>query len=316
VGLGEQWATALPVQLIQDDASAAVQAPMDCFNAVNGQILSSASALGSNGILGIGSVTLDCGALCLDNHYANSYVQYYSCPRGATSALSCYPAAVGANLQVFNPVAKLGKDPANNNLADNNGMVLALPAVPDTGAAKVIGELIFGINTRSSNQLPLNARRIHLGVDWQNSLSTHGFDSYLSVTTQFNGQTIYNSYLDTGTNGLFFTDSSIAPCNAPVTGQATWYCPTTQLTKVALISDGDRPGQNPVEVSFIVGDLGSVAGFNTAIPGLAGAPANLPGSASSFSWGLPFFYGKRVSLSIWDPASKDPLYSASPWYSF
>ena len=316
VGLGEQWATALPVQLIQDDPGAAVQAPMDCFNAVNGQILSSASSLGSNGILGIGSVTLDCGVLCLDSHYANSYVQYYSCPPGASSALACYPAAVGANQQVFNPVAKLGKDLSNNGLADNNGVVLVLPAVPGTGAAKVIGELFFGINTRNNDQLPLNARQIHLGVDWQNSLSPHGFDSYLSVTTQFNGQTIYNSYLDTGTNGLFFTDSSITPCNAAVTGQATWYCPANPLTKKALMSDGDRPGQNPVEISFVVGDAGTIAAFDTAIAGLAGAPASSLGTTSSFSWGLPFFYGKRVSLSIWDPASKDAQYSTGPWYSF
>ena len=324
VGLGEQWASALVMQLIQDNPAAAVQAPLDCFNAVNGQVLGSASALGSNGILGIGSVTLDCGALCLDKHYANSYVQYYSCPPLASSALQCTPAAVTANLQVFNPVAALAKDPNNNNLADNNGVVLVLPALPATGAAKVNGELIFGINTRStdagkrstSNQLAAGANRIQLGVDWQNSLSAHGFDSYLSVTTQYNGQTIYNSYLDTGTNGLFFSDSSIARCAATVPGEASWYCPLSALGKLATVSDGDRPGQNAAQVSFVVGNAGTLAQSITALAGMAGAPATSATSAASFSWGLPFFYGRRVSLSIWDTAARDPLFSTGPWYSF
>ncbi len=324
VGLGEQWASALPLQLIQDDPGAAVQAPLDCFNAVNGQVLSSVSALGSNGILGIGSVTLDCGALCLDKHYVNSYVQYYSCPPAASSALQCTPAAVAANLQVFNPVAALGKDPNNNNLADNNGVVLVLPALPETGAAKVNGELIFGINTRStdaskrsiSNQLAAGANRIQLGVDWQNSLSTHGFDSYLSVTTQYNGNTIYNSYLDTGTNGLFFSDSAIARCAAVAAGEASWYCPLSALSKSATVSDGDRPGQNAAKVFFTVGNAGTLAQSITALAGMAGAPAASDGSAASFSWGLPFFYGRRVSLSIWDLAARDPIFSTSPWYSF
>ncbi len=324
VGLGEQWATALPIQLIQDDPAAAVQAPLDCYNAVNGQVLGSASALGSNGILGIGSVTLDCGKLCLDSHYVNSYVQYYSCPPAASSALQCTPAAVAANLQVFNPVAALGKDPGNNNLADNNGVVLVLPAIPEGGAAKVNGELIFGINTRNtdaskrsvSNQLSLGANRIQLGVDWQNNLSAHGFDSYLSVTTQYNGNTIYNSYLDTGTNGLFFSDSSITRCSAPAPGEASWYCPLSALSKLASVSDGDRPGQNVAQVFFTVGNAGTLAQSITALAGMAGAPATSASSAASFSWGLPFFYGRRVSLSIWDPAARDPLFASSPWYSF
>ena len=325
VRLGEQWASALTVQLIQDDPNAALQVPLDCYNWIDGQVLSSATALGSNGILGIGSVVLDCGALCLDKHYLNSHVQYYSCPPGATSALNCSAAAVDANLQVYNPVARLAPDPGNNNLADNNGVVLVLPTVPDTGAAKVNGELIFGINTRStdslarsvSNQLPAAAARVHLGVDWQNNLSAHGLDSYLNISTQYQGgPIIYNSYLDTGTNGLFFSDSSIALCSAAVAGKPTWYCPATQLFKSAVLSDGDSPGLNAVTVDFLVRDSGSVSPSSTALPGMAGAPADPATSAASFSWGLPFFYGKRVSLSIWDKSSKDPLYSAGPWYSF
>ena len=325
VRLGEQWASALTVQLIQDGPNAAALLPDDCSQWIDGPVLSSASALGSNGILGIGSTVLDCGLGCLDKNYPDSiHAQYYSCPPGASGTLDCSAAAVVAPMQVFNPVARLAPDPANNNLADNNGVVLVLPAVPDTGAAKVNGELIFGINTRStdvgkrsiSNQLAAGAKPIRLGVDRQNSLSAHGFDSYLNISTEYNGRTIYNSYLDTGTNGFFFYDSSIALCSTPDSGKPTWYCPLKSLFPSAVLSDGDSPGLNALTVSFLVRDSGTVLPSSTALPGMAGAPADPLTSAASFSWGLPFFYGKRVLLSIWDPDAADPLFSTSPWYSF
>jgi hypothetical protein len=326
VGLGLQWATAVPMQLIQDDPKAAIQVPADCSRAVNGSVLSSVSALGSNGILGIGSVTLDCGEKCRLGNYVDpidpskSFVQYYSCPAGASSVLNCSAAAVGANQQIYNPVAALPKDPGNSNLADNNGVVLMLPPVLGLGAAKVHGELILGINTRPNNQLDLGASKVHLGVDFHNN-----YKSYLNVTTQYNGQTIYNSYLDTGTNGLFFTDNAITRC--PVTAPAPispWYCPEPQLkNKTATLSDGDVPGQNPIPVLFNVGNANNYfLTSNTAFGDLAGAPDAATASAPSFSWGLPFFYGRRVALSIWDPCpttgpcSKDPVYSSGPWYSF
>jgi hypothetical protein len=297
---GPQWATALPVQLIQDNnPSAAVQVPIDCSNAVSGTVLDSVSALGSNGVLGIGSVTLDCGHLCVGGKYAGTYVQYYSCPVDATSSLQCTAAAVGANQQVFNPVAALP--------IDNNGVVLVLPQVTGLGATKAHGELILGINTRSNNQLSATAPRIRLGVD-------PNVDSYLNITTQYNGQTIYNSYLDTGTNAVFFTDPAISFCKG-----SSWYCPVGSLQPTAVLSDGDKLlPQNPVTVQFGVGNADALfSTANTAFADLAGAaPASLTPGSTSFSWGLPFFYGRRVSLSIWDPASADILFAGGPWYSF
>lgn len=300
VVLGAQSVKAIPVQLIQDDPGAAVQAPMDCSQATNGQVLSSASALGSNGILGIGSVTLDCGLMCLQGNYAGSYVQYYSCPKDAKSEAACVPAAVPANMQIFNPVAALSND--------NNGVVLVLPAVTGLGASTVSGELIFGINTQPNNQLAAGQGRVRLGVDWQSKP-----DSYLNVTTHYKGQTIRNSYLDTGTNGLFFTDYS----NTPVVRCANsfWYCATNLPTQSATISDGDTLlPQHTVDVAFNVGNAEALfLTTNTAFGDLAGMP---PSAATtglpSFSWGLPFFYGRKVFLSIWQQAGAVD----GPWYSW
>jgi hypothetical protein len=275
------------------------------MDAVNGAVLSSADTLGSNGILGIGSVKLDCGQICLTGDYSRSHVQYYSCPSDVANVLGCKPAAVPSNFQVFNPVAALP-------LKYNNGVVLVLPQVTGLGAFKVHGELIFGINSETNNRLPDNANRINLGVDWQNNSS-----SYLNVTTTYKNTVIANSYLDTGTNALFFTDTDIANCpnsnvdkNEP---KPTWFCPKDPLHLSAVMSDGDNPQRNRTPVNF---DIGSAEALfttsNTAFALLGGTPVpRIPGELS-FSWGLPFFFGRRTYLSIWQQTGAEN----GPWYSF
>lgn len=299
VHMGNQTATVLPVQLIEDRTNAAVQPTPDCISAADNNILASASALGSNGILGIGSTTLDCGQNCVAGNYTGSFVQYYSCPPNATSVGACAPTAVQANQQVYNPVAAL---PA----AYNNGVVLKMPAVTDPGAATASGELIFGLNTVANNAVPAGATQVVLGTNPNNMAS------YLNVTTRYNGSTYLSSYLDTGTNGLFFTDNTIARCTG-----ATWYCPQNTLSVSAVISDGDNPALNPVNVSFQIGNAEALFSTNnTAFHDAAGAPpasANAqPGAALSFAWGMPFFYGRQVYLSIWQQAGA----VNAPWYAW
>ena len=168
IGLGRQTTGIVAVQLIEDDGTAPLQAPANCQNAADGQILSSAAALGSNGILGIGSTNLDCGQVCLDGSYAanNTFVQYYGCPPGATGIGSCSTTTpVPVNFQVSNPISAL------QDSAYSSGVVLAMPAVTDPGAVSAAGELVFGVNTvaasstQSSNMVPPGATRVLLGVD-------------------------------------------------------------------------------------------------------------------------------------------------------
>jgi len=295
VGLGQQWATNIPVQLIQDDSSAPIQATNDCLTGSNNQVLSSASQLGANGILGIGSVDVDCGSQCDTGGNSSGFVRYYSCPLGASSSLACTPTAVHLNYQVQNPVYALPN-------GYNNGVVLALPSVTGLGAGVVHGELILGVDSLPNNTLGSSATRINLGTNPNSA-------SYLSITTQFGGKTYLDSYLDTGTNGLFFdSPTAIDKC-------LPWYCPKSQLSFSAILSDGDIPSQNQVTVSFNVG-TGITLPTYYAFGDLAGPqPTNAVTSSAAFStfaWGLPFFYGKRVALSIWDLSSG----SAGPWYSW
>ena len=293
VGLGPQTATRLPVQLIQDDPGAAIQSTPDCYNAADKNILSSAAALGSNGILGIGSTTLDCGVGCVAGNYTNSFVQYYSCPQGAANSAACAAAAVPANMQVYNPIAALPT-------GYNNGVVLKMPTVTHPGAGTASGELIFGLDSTANNSVPAGATKVYLGVDPVNNLA-----SYLNVTTNHNGSTYRSSYLDTGTNGLFFTDNSLTRCNG-----ATWYCPASTLNKIAVISDGDSPAAHPVTVNFQIGNVEALFSTNnTAFSDAAGAA---PTGSASFAWGMPFFYGRNVYLSIWQQAGA----LSGPWYAW
>jgi hypothetical protein len=331
VTLGNQEAISVPIQLVQDGVGP--QATEDCAHASGGTlqangtysregILDSVDRLGSNGILGIGNTELDCAQMCINGVYT-SFVMYYGCPVGATSSGGCAATGIQANLQVYNPVAAF--------TLHNNGVVLALPAVSFPGAATATGELIFGIDTSASdpgatnNVRPLSATPVLLGTNASNR-------SYLNVTTAYSGLNVTNSYLDTGTNGLFFSDNS-SPMIALCAGN-TWYCPFNSLPKAAIICDGDNRNlpqiplpfcdvsnslQSKVAVSFTIDNAEAVfSTTNTAFAGLAGAPS---GVGTTFAWGLPFFYGRRVFLSIWQPSkaggpSSPPCSPGKPCYAW
>lgn len=307
VRLGQQQTSRMAIQLIEDDTNpaTAMQPTADCDAAANHHLLTTAEGLGSNGILGIGSTNVDCGQTCISGEYAGTFVQYYSCPPGSLSATSCVPKAqVPANFQVSNPVFRLP--------ADNNGVILAMPKVTNPGAATASGELIFGINTRGNNQLPPALRKVFLGLDSVGA----AYDSYLNITTQYGGTTYISSYLDTGTNGLFFDSpgSPVKPCAGGV-----WYCPTSILAVSAKLWDGGTSELNPVTVPFQIGSAdGLFSTFNTAFSDLAGAA---PSGSTSFAWGMPFFYGKKVYMSIWDITVPLSLPLADPqtnpaWYAW
>jgi hypothetical protein len=283
-------------------------------------ILASAGDLGANGILGIGSTTLDCGFYCERGEYhvsANDPIGssnlYFACPIGETNSANCNLVGVGLQSQVFNPVAAL-------SAPYNNGVLLKMPAIPanNPGAATAKGELVLGID---GNNLPPNTRKVFLGV-----LDTSS-DSYLSINTRFNGHTFANSYLDTGTNGIFFHDATVAPCDkltqaAALTVLSYWYCPAATLTGLSAdLSDGDPTANPVVAVAFQIANYDRLSlTNNTAFSDLAGAvngrgPLNTNtyvADTKTFAWGMPFFYGKQVYLSIW----QQPGSETGPWYAW
>ncbi|MDP9897771.1 DUF3443 domain-containing protein [Variovorax ginsengisoli] len=253
VQLAGERVTNLPVQVIGDTAVVG-DVPASCQNA-GGTSLSSTAALGANGILGVGLFINDCPACTA----AAVTAIYYTC----AGTGSCTPAQVPAAQQVVNPVARMS--------VNNNGVVIKLPAVPDLGAATATGTMTFGIGTQSNNALATT--RI---------LRT---DAYGYIRTQVNGTQYPSSFIDSGSNALFFPSATLPVCSS------IWYCPTDTVTMNATLLDAS--GQNVQPLSF------DIANFTRLIVSRNKAFDNLGGNASGmFDWGLPFFYGRTVYTAI------------------
>jgi len=255
-----ETAKSLPVQVIGDSRFTTV--PSTCSS--TGTQEDTVAKFGANGILGIGPFQLDCGDCDTVVH-----PQYYAC----ATAANCVETLVPTAMQVPNPVTLFA--------ADNNGIIIDLPTVAPAGAVTVSGQLIFGIDTQSNNQ-----------SGTQTVLTVDG-NAELLMT--FNGQTLAMSFIDSGSNGIYFADSSISTCTT--TGLTTFYCPANTLSLGLSIQ-----GANGVMVNnlvFTVGNLETMLNadptFNV-FPELAGTlPA---GNAGSFDYGLAFFYGKRVAVAV------------------
>jgi hypothetical protein len=157
--------------------------------------------------------------------------------------------------------------------------MLKLPTVPTGGAKTLIGALVFGIGTAKNNGLG-DAKVLTLEGD-------------LYLTTLYKGQTLSMSYIDSGSNMLYFNDSSIPQCSASSVGAGA-FCPPSTLSLTAV-----NRGKNGVTaaVSFTVANADSLFAHAslTAFDDIA-SPAG--GGTSSFDWGLPFFIGRSVFFAF------------------
>ncbi|CAG9249773.1 DUF3443 domain-containing protein [Paraburkholderia unamae] len=252
VKLSGETASAIPIQLIGDLASSTV--PTACANF--GAAQNTVQDLGANGILGIGVAPHDCGSAC--TVAANS--SYYACPSGA----NCAKTAVTLAQQVANPVPHFA--------TDNNGVILQMAPVSDSGAPSATGTLVFGIGTQSNNAMSAS--------------QTFATDSWGNLSATFNGRTL-QAFLDSGSNAFFFADSGLAQCGGNL---GTFYCPsTTQGFSATLIPNGSGASGT---ASFNIANANTLIGNgqNYAANNLGGQF----GSSASLDLGLPFFYGRYV----------------------
>jgi hypothetical protein len=264
VQIAGETAKALPVQLIGD--SSFTNVPSEC-SSTGGTAEDTVSTFGANGIMGIGPFELDCGDCDTVTHGL-----YFAC------ATTCTDTTVPDNQQVPNPVTHFA--------ADNNGTIIVLPTVAAGGASNVMGSLIFGIDTQSDNA---SGTQTVLTVDDE-----------AEVSIMFNGSTYANSFIDSGSNGIYFSDSSISTCTAPASDPTSqivnFYCPAQTLDLELSIE-----GMNGVMANNLTfGVANAVTMLENsdfdAYPQLAGTlPA---GNAGTFDYGLPFFYGRRVAIAV------------------
>ncbi|MGA8865743.1 MAG: DUF3443 domain-containing protein [Candidatus Sulfotelmatobacter sp.] len=251
IQISGEKASSLPVQVI---SASDFPVPSGCSS--HGQ--SQDNSLGANGLLGVGNFAQDCGGACVSTGPANPDL-YYECP-----ASGCVVTGEALAQQVQNPVTLFA--------TDNNGVILELPAVTSPQAS-ISGSLVFGIGTQSNNGL--NGATIY-AVD----PGTGNF------TTSYNNQSYPESFLDSGSNGYFFLNSSL-------TGIPTcqsFYCPSSTQNLSAMNDGANGSGSGTVQFSVANAD----ALPNVPVLGdLAG-----PNSLLGFDWGLPFFYGRNVFTAI------------------
>lgn len=259
IKIGGLTAAAVPIQVIGDVPLSAVK-PSGC-NAPDASFdISVAVNLGANGILGVHHRIQDCGVPCTNLAYFGPYDDfwYFNC-----SSTVCNPAAAPLALQVKNPVAGFP--------TDNNGIVIQLPALSATGSNSVSGSLIFGIGTRANNALG-NALLFNAN----------------NLTTDYKGGK--RAFIDSGSNGLFFDDPSIALCST-----STFFCPAAPLSLNATMGDNTSATRL---INFSVVSANSLNGY--AFNNLAGSfsDTEVGSSSSYFDWGLPFFFGRSVYFGL------------------
>ena len=260
VTIGSKKASSIPINVIGDTSFSTVPSSCD----TGGFNDSTVASLGANGVLGVGIVQFDCGSSCVTGVPPTG--EYYSCP----PSVPCQASLLSLAQQVQNPVSLFA--------TDNNGVIIELPAISGPQLS-VTGTMIFGIGTESNNGL--------------GSAKVFSTDNFGNFTTTFNGHTLSNSFIDSGSNGYFFDDSSRQ--HAP-SSDTFFYCPSTPTTLSPVnMGTNATSATTTLVVQNAVNEFNTPPGTDTAFPGLSGPN---DGTFTSFDWGLPFFYGRNVYTSI------------------
>jgi hypothetical protein len=292
VKIAAESALSVSIQQVSDAGAAFKDIPTECGH--RGANAGTVAALGANGILGIGLFKEDCGAECAKRVIAGIY---FEC-----TPTNCTGTVMPLAKQVSNPVAAFD--------TNNNGVVIVMPAVASGGVAKLVGSLIFGIDTQTNNTIT--------------TATVYAANDDGNFTTIYNGKSLASSFLDSGANGLFFSDPSIQACSVAV----SFFCPPTPLMLSAVNAsfNGVTSGQvnftidnkQLLDGSIRAASVGGTIGRNlnnkdfdwlitenesardaTTVRAakVGGSPRRLSRS-TAFVWGMPFFFGRTVYIAI------------------
>ena len=253
VVLGNEPAVSVPIQVID---SAFETVPSACTGPNDNP-----TDAGFNGSLGLGLFLQDCGPACAST--TNNPNWYYSCNGSA-----CTQTMVALADQVQNPVALLPED--------NNGAIVELPSISSSGALSVNGALVLGIGTQSNNT--------------PSGVTAYDADAVGDFITEFNGVAYPQSFIDSGSNGLFFPPPS-ASTLPTCTSDSDWFCPSS--TKTLSATNIGASGSPSGTVSFQIGNFDSLLNSPNNVFADIGGP-----NPGEFDWGLPFFFGRKVYIGI------------------
>ena len=274
----------VPIQILEQNFQTT---PTSCSSGQTGGQLFDIPSLGAKALLGLGVFRQDCGFGCANQAPAGAY---YSC-----DGTNCVPTSESLTAQVQNPVWLFP--------TDNNGVAMTLPAVADAGSSSATGTLTFGIGTQSNNGLGSTAV---LPVDPNTGNFAAQFMGTLYNDFNGAGSGHGSSFIDSGSNGIFFLDSATltnqfginipdCPQSGPNALQG-FYCPaTTQQISLNVLGENSNgtPAGSARTISFNVANASMLLQNNfSAFNDIGGENSN------SFDFGLPFFFGKTVFTAI------------------
>ncbi|MFM0741512.1 DUF3443 family protein [Paraburkholderia xenovorans] len=263
IKLGIERARNATVHIIND--AAVPNVPASCSSQ---GVAVTRSVAQANGILGI-TGSADC-ADCASPATAPTGV-YFSCAGTACSGIT-QPIAE----QIHNPVSVFD--------TDNNGILISLPQAQE-GAATLTGKLVFGIGTRSNNQL--------------GSAIVHPLDENSSVLAVVNGQPVYMGF-DTGSTGVFYNGGgNLAECDVPGLSDK-YYCSASSATIQLVNASGNAKSGAPFTMNFQDPNQYKATYPNSAVNlFLSGPPGgtNTPDPGVTLL-GLPFFMGRPVFFAL------------------
>jgi predicted aspartyl protease len=260
VEIAGEKASSTPIQVLSDGSTP----PSGC----TGFGASQNTTLDANGIVGVGLFTQDCGDYCTVVQTAPGDPNlYYECP----SPTVCEPVAESLAEQVPNPVSLFS--------TDNNGVIIELPAVSAGGEPSVSGSLVFGIGTQSNNAL--------------SGATIYTADDSGNFTTTYQGTAYPDSFIDSGSNGYYFLDSSltgIAECS-DATG---FYCPASTVN-ISATNQGQNGSSSTINFSIESADtlFNSNDSAYSDLGGISGTVAPY-----YFDLGLPFFFGRNLYTGL------------------
>jgi hypothetical protein len=201
---------------------------------------------------------------------------YFSCIGN-----NCSGTTVSLANQVQNPVDLLNDGTHN----DTQGVVMDMTvhAVTATSPSPTVtGTLTFGF---SANPTTIGANAIYRAEQ---------AGMYGEFNTIFNGQTLASSFIDSGSNALFYP--SIA-AQTPLCDSQGFLCPPVGTPASYTASNygfnDAGPGTN---VSFQINNAEAM--FNTGDRVLPNLGVDIEQSGATFvgafDWGFPFFYNKKI----------------------
>jgi hypothetical protein len=301
VTLSGEVANNIPIHVLADPAppnTFTIPSTCNTGGADDDQLGSATTpGLGAKGVLGVGMEPVDCLECdqSLSGLASPPTGHYYLC-----SASSCQPTFVPEANQVTHPVVAFSSN-------DINGVIIEFAAPSASAQPNLTGSLIFGIGTEGNN-----------GLGSATVFTVDNSDNFTTVFPTTNGQTLTASFIDSGSNGIFFPDSS---ANVPVV-QCTdnsFYCPpSTQALSAQNIGANGASGTVGFNVdnadALFKNDSSDAVLQNLAGPSGVGTCSAGSGQCT-FDWGLPFFYGRHVYTAI-DGQPVPPGVATAPWVAY